>query len=405
MKINKTSMLVALLSTAALVSFAGLVSGTVAWYANTTHVSIEYSGTSVSSSQQIQIGLSFINTTVDDTDVQWTSAEATANKLTLEEYGGVKYYWAEPGRGLDSSVIVDYLGRQGFGTTVLEPVSTRDYNFGDDFTLYHCPYAFTASLDTLARQSSYCKIRFAFRILRPVSSGYTYVANKSIWLSETTAEEQHAGHPINEAVRLYFDNGETGHKFIVNPSASTSKIVGGVEQTVTQGTTRVAGLLNLDNDIFYDCDRYGQEIVYGDLVDSASFTLTDSFTEENAASLDDVNATGLDTSNENNASTFLAKHEEGNSGYLSATFTDEIEAQAKVSNWYTIAGIAPIDDELGNLSGGVYVAKTAESDNDVERIGTVDMTTFIDGWDHSVVDTQISYGFDLGLTFKVDMSS
>lgn len=391
---SKSSLLIGLLSAVSFVSFAGLVSGTVAWYANTTHVTIEYSGTSVSSSQQLQIGLYFKDPTYSFTDEECTSFE-----LTKQAIDGTVYYWTEPGSGLSDDLVTSYLGRQGYATTELEPTTTRAYAPGDVFSLYHCPTAFDAVLDKAALKSTYCVLSLAFRVLRPVAEGVSYLPNKEIWVSNATAESTADGHKIDQALRLHFDNGEAGHQFIVAPSAPVEDLE---HHAITEGETKVAGLLNLNNDGYYDCNADDEEIIYGDY-DGDSFTVTDSFTALQAASLDDVNETGLRTDVDANASTFLSKHREGTSGYLSGTFAGELNA--KTAKYYTLAGIAPNDDGYGNLDGGVYVAKTASftgEANAYKAVANVDMTVYIEGWDHAVIDTEISFGFNLGLTFQIN---
>ncbi len=396
MKFRKTSLFIGLMSVASLASFAGAMTGTIAWYANSNHVTVEYTGTSVSSSQQLQIGLYFTG------DYNFTSEERKTHELTAQDIDGTTYYWVEPGHGLTKELVTAYLGKQGYATTELEPVTTREYSPDGTFNLYKCPTAFTAEINKAALKSAYCKIQLAFRVLQPTLNSVTYRANREIWLSDATAESTADGHKIDKALRLYFNNGETGHKFVVAPSANFDDGHGG---QILQGTNKVAGLLNLNNDEYYDCDADGEEIIYGDYSGN-SFTKTTSFSAEQATGLDDVNATGLDTSKPANASTFLARHEEGMNGYLSGTFVNQLNA--KTATYYTKAKIAPTDDGYGNLSGGVYVAKTANFEggeaNSYKAVGTTDMYVYIEGWDHAVIDTEISFGFNLGLTFQINNS-
>ena len=392
MKFRKTSLFIGLMSVASLASFAGAMTGTIAWYANSNHVTVEYTGTSVSSSQQLQIGLYYKNN-----EFTFTDHEKDDHELTAQNIDGTTYYWVEPGHGLTKELVTAYLGKASYATNELEPVTTREYSPDGAFNLYKCPTAFTAEINKAALKSAYCKIQLAFRVLQPTLNSVTYRANREIWLSDATAESTADGHKIDDALRLYFDNGETGHKFVVAPSAKFEDALG---DPIEEGTNKVAGLLNLNNDEYYDCDATGKEIIYGDYTGD-SFTKTASFSSAQAADLDDVNVTG-----ESTGSTFLARHEEGMSGYLSETFVDELEA--KTATYYTKAKIKPIDDGYGNLSGGVYVAKTANFEggeaNSYKAVATTDMYVYIEGWDHAVIDTEISFGFNLGLTFQINNS-
>ena len=61
--------------------------------------------------------------------------------------------------------------------------------------------------------------------------------------------------------------------------------------------------------------------------------------------------------------------------------------------------ISPSDDGSGALTGGQPVCVTASTEDHIAR---VDFTIYLEGWDHAVIDTEISHGFNLGLQFQIN---
>ena len=54
---NRKSVVLSLSAIGLTISFTGVISGTTAWYAYATRASLSYGGTSVSNTEQLQIGL------------------------------------------------------------------------------------------------------------------------------------------------------------------------------------------------------------------------------------------------------------------------------------------------------------------------------------------------------------
>jgi len=384
MKLNGQRFLLGALGLFTAASFTGLITGTLAWYASNSRATVAYEGTSVRESEQLQIGL------VSDRDFLGLDPNNEDFKLTKETIGGEDYYWAKPGSGLSGATISAYLSLQNHATNTLEPVTSRVYNTGsvaidgtitkgDALHLYHAPKAFTPLETGDAPTNAYCAMTFAFRVWRTNAMGeMEATADQSIWITDTAAHPTDPSYKIQKALRCYFDDGRD--RFILNPGSTET----------TKGQTAVAGLLNLssrDSD-YYDYDPTlgsdHEEIIYGDYTGSA--TPVDNPTD---SELDDVNGTG-----QTDPSTFLAKHAAGTKAYTS--FAGLTLGQAE---YETLRSNAPDDDGSGHLSKGRPVCITA---NDAAKIATVDMTVWLEGWDHTVINEELSSGFNLGLQFQIN---
>ena len=190
------------------------------------------------------------------------------------------------------------------------PVTSKKYNEGEDLNLKVAPQAGHPEFENDAPNYQYAKIPFAFRVVRTDRTGANIFAKKqNIWVSNAKAIADNGANNIHKAVRVFFSgeklSGENyvANKFILNPSASASD----------QKYTNVAGLLNLNDNDYYDLypGSYGlggTEIIYGDYDGTATPTaITDD------TGYDDINGTGIT----NRTTTFTAKHRGGNNCYTS----------------------------------------------------------------------------------------
>ncbi|MBQ9458150.1 MAG: hypothetical protein IJU64_06615 [Bacilli bacterium] len=385
MKLRKAHIFSAAMVLALTASFAGAISGTVAWYASSTRVTMSYQGTSVAQSEQLQIGLvSDVDFTQDVIDAQHHVVNLG---LTHEEINGEDIYWAKAGSGLNSVAIQAYLARQGYATNELTPVSSYGYANGDNLALKKAPMAYSTEIYD-AGKTAYCKIDFVFRVIHTGATGNIYAKNENIWITDALATTGgDASHQIYRALRLHFD-GAT--KLILNP---------GVGKEALAGDTKVAGLLDLNNDGFYDYDA-SEEIVYG------RYAKTAAHPDNNPANhLTHFGAdTGLDDVNDyyvnpgrTNASTFYGKHKEGVDGYTTSDFASFVTPE--LAHYETLKSIAPTDNGAGYLTGGTPLCVTA---NDDAALAHLTMSVYLEGWDHAVIDDEISHQFNLGLQFQIN---
>ena len=363
---RKWGLLTAALISATMLTFVGSVAGSIAWFSYVTRVSLSYQGTSISASEQLQIGI------VTDEDL-------SSQGLSTEVIDTVSYAWAQPGKGLGTAAINAYLGLSGYATDELKPVSSNEYHLGNSLTLTQSLISGHAQNNTVASTDQYVHIPLAFRIIRsnetPGSANY-YAKNEKVWISDSVAEAKDAltDGDIYKSIRVHVDGDS---KFILNPSAA-----GGAS------STKVGGLLDLNDDGFYDYDEDRKEIVYG-YVTTPTAARTH-FVDE--TDFIDVNGVGNNT-----PTTFVAKHAEDTYGYTTTT-----GLAPKVAEYQTLSSIKPTDDGTGTLSGGRQICTTANNSN---AIGSATLTIYIEGWDHSVVNSEISHKFNLGLTFQINRVS
>ena len=180
------------------------------------------------------------------------------------------------------------------------------------------------------------------------------------------------------------------------------------------GETVVAGTLDLKGDgtydYAYDASRHGNyEVVYGDYGQYQNSSVTPQYNDNAYAvpdenyQLDDVNSTHKAVDNDNNASTFLAKHADN-------VFVADYEHMSlKTAKYDTLSTIAPVTSQTtGHYLewSGKPVARTDdvanETTNNADLIAYCNLTIYLEGWDHAIIDEVISASFNLGLQFEVD---
>lgn len=359
-----------ILGAGSFLSFAGALASTVAWYAYSSNAQIAFNGTSVAKTEQLQVGIKTDIEFTDELVEQYGLTEVTIG----EDEDSIRYVFAAPGMGLDSTIIKYYLSETGYAGITLVPVSSQSYSLDDDLKLYTSPKSGDNILGKEAQSDWYCKLPLAFRVIKNNSD--IFVKEQNIWLTDATCVADGEGE-IFKSVRTHFDNGNS--KFILNPTE-----LGSSRSTV------VGGLLDLNEDGYYDSSSLfdsvtGDEIIYGQYSGNPERT----FNEEDS-DIVDINNTG----NSDEITTFTAKHRRNNNIYSSYEGITFEEAE-----YYAMEDIAPLHAANGMLSGGIPITTTS---NDDAAIADVTLTVYIEGWDHSVIDNQIGYGFDLGLTFEIN---
>ncbi len=399
----------ALLSATTFIAFGGALAGTLAWYSYATRASLSYGGTSVYSTEQLQMGLrtendlSLVDGDIEDyfdldsslstSNINYYTVKSSVNdtnyyqmveKTSVDADGKTKvderYWFTLPGTGLGSDEIDGYLKKvsTSYAKTLI-PVTTRSFENNDssEFKLYSSPAKGEDDRGEAA-DYSYSKIPFAFRV---VSSNGEYKKNQNVWIVDVN--EKISTESATKALRLYFE-GESNILF--NPSSKTD------------GSTTVAGLLDLDKDGYYDVKNFsyetgnGTEYIYG-LFDNQPNADT-TFDSDMSGHASDVNS--YYDSSEDEAkmepNSFYAKHKQGDKGFTSLPSDLPVAKYAGTNTVYP-------NDNAGSLTKGSVLSKT--SDDDL-AIGTLDMTIYMEGWDHGVIDKYCEYQFDLGLTFQIN---
>ena len=377
MKSNKrTSLFLVGISLTTFMSFVGVTTGTLAWYAYSTRISMSYTGTSVATTEQLQIG-------IDDPHGYITDSVVAANHYERDENDIV---WAPAGVGFTANVISNYLANKG-GITMLiggtqyanclTPVTSKEraLNSTDDISLYAAPTAGREANNNAANAKYYSVIPFAFRI---IDSNENYLGNKKVWISDAKALTSGSAR-IHESLRIFArDPNVTSRTYLLNPSSENS------------GSNAVAGMLDLDGNGYYDRvydngeDKY-YEIIYGK--NSYSGTPAYSYLSDDSL-LDDINETAA-----SEATTFYAKHQGG------TYTTDYDDLTINRAYYYGYEDARPeVDTTDGSFINGLPITIT----DNTTKIGYSTLTIYLEGWDHSVIDQALGYQFSLGITFEID---
>lgn len=408
-KINPLKLAIAVLGFSTVASLVGSISGTIAWYAYSTRALISYTGTSVQSTTQLQIGIK------SDVAVDFTTNSELIEDVTFIEdlyYDEINdpghthklyknhYYFMKVGSGgMPAAVINDYLSTKGYATNVLEPLSSYQYNTGENINLRNRPTTNRPDLvPTAAEKTKYVEIPFVFRVLASNTTTVTYVEGHDIFISGAQAvaapnlEGSTAGNEIHNSIRLYIDR-TNGDNFIFNPSSTTD------------GFDKVAGVLNLtgggSGNQFYDFDNdpssptFMQEYLYGDYEWKEGKNWENSLLEPLAQSsgLVDINGTG----NETVETTFTSRHYKGVKyfGNLNDCITPHY------ANYLGSNTVFPQRNNQGEYQGNYAVCRTGGES--AHYFGLFNMKIYLEGWDHSVIDSQLQNKFYLGLTFEINL--
>ena len=371
-----------------LATFVGSISGSLAWWAYSTRVSVSYQGTSVSTSEQLQIGLKLDASKFTDEEIEEIGLEEDTSLAA----GGYRYVFSKAGGGLPAGTITKYLEAEGvYATNELSPVTSGTYATGSSgFGLKESLIAGHQNNTNSAALSKYVRIPFVFRIIKlnAISESDKYAGGREIFLSNVQAEASasNATAKVQNALRVYMNNGVAGEQFILNPSS--------VETEEEYMHTTVAGALDLNKDGYYDYDSSQTEIMYGYYSGTASHLIANAPTPTVLSDLNNVGASSEELADLSNFTTFLAAHGAGRTYYQDYDGLTLGTAQYK-----SLAQIKP-DDTKPKLEGGTPLCVTASSGNYLAELET---TIWLEGWDHNVIDSEKSHQFNLGLQFVIDL--
>lgn len=392
MKASRVNLIVVSLACLTVVSLAGSSLGTLAWYAYSTRATMAYTGTAVRKTEQLQIGLLW-----GDAEKAADTTFETTYKVTKEVIGDHSYYFMPAGVGFSSTAINYYLSKFGHATNELPPVTSRTYTSGD-LTLWESPtYTYNNSFSEAA-PIRYVELPFVFRVLTNSGTGVEgtndgSVANANIWLTDALAQTE-GEKDVANSLRVHVHNyseANASKQFILNPTA------------VSSGNTVVAGLLDLNNDGYYDfkeIDGHYTELVYGDrtVPDPYSYTTFDADDEVSFADINDTGA-GNVTYDAEKRTTFYGRHHAAVKG-----FTTLNDITRNTAHYLSFEDIRPTEND-GVFTGDYPMAKTSveeDSEGNLTAIGRADLTIWLEGWDHSIVDSNIGARFNLGLQFEID---
>ena len=407
MKRSKINFALTFVTTAVIVSVIGSVAGTLAWYAYATRATLSFSGTSAYASERVRIGIHDTNHYLfNNENIANLRSYANHNELELDEDRLI--IWGKEGEGLTGDIIATYLDASPYATSELPPVTSLSREINDRLTtLYKAPFALDNTKHA-APKNYYTLLPLCFEVLD--SNGDT-VDGHDVWLTGFSAIDVSQPQGLKYAIRTYFENKYAIAQHTLPEEQRAEHIenqydyflVNPTDESAQTGSTVVAGTLDLKGDGTYDYD-FGtmKEIVYGDYTGEVTYS-TDPFEAPTENPLDDVNHT-----NKTKASTFLAAHEPG---VYKADLSSVTLNRAKYD---TLATIHPNEGDGGYYSGGKPVTRTAEDkiivndsdpqniEYDIEYIGYTDLTIYLEGWDHAIINEVISASFNLGLQFEVN---
>ena len=390
--INPLKLVIGVLGLSSVAALVGSISGTLAWYAYSTRALVSYTGTSVQSTTQLQIGIK------SDIPINFTSNASLIEDVTFEGDSNHYYFMRVGSGGMPAAVINDYLSTKGYATNILEPLSSYGYNTGETINLRNRPVTNKPNDEaTPAEITKYVDIPFVFRVLSGKSTSLSYVSDHDIFLSNATAiaapnlEGNTDGNDIHNSIRLYIER-SNGDNYILNPSSSTN------------GRDKVAGVLNLTGGSngygCYDYDNdpssptYMQEFLYGDYEWKEGKNWANSLSEplDYDSGIIDINGTG----NSSFETTFTSRHRRG------VKYFSDLDSciTPHYANYLGTNTVFPQKNAQGQFVGNYAVCTTGNATENY--LGTFNMKIYLEGWDFSVVDSQIQNKFYLGLQFEIN---
>lgn len=367
-------------------SVVGSTVGTLAWYAYNTKVTAAYQGTSVAKTEQLQVGL------VDDYSAEYgwhlSDSYIASHSLTKEVVSATRHIvWAHAGAGLAAQVIEEFVKNSAYENNSLSPLSSRGYEEDGTFNLYNqiqksttIDYHDNPVVATFKRE--YVQIPFAFKV---TSQTGVVQADRNVWITDVETKALTAGKKTDKAIRAFFENVSTNKSFLLNPSSTS----------LAAGSTRIAGVLDLNGDGWYDYDlNTNKEIVYGqyddDELTNGHISWSDTpYVPGEPYEVDDVNNVG-----DNTPSTFVAKHKEG------VYVADYTNLEYTTAYYDTLNTIKPVlDNATGQYveDSGKPVATTNSS-----GIGFTNLTIYLEGWDFATVNSIIDTQFNFGIQFQIN---
>jgi len=372
-KDKKLSLRLGILAGLVSISLIGATAGSLAWYAYSRVVTFSFIGTSVSSSSLLSVGLIDEDECFDSTDLAtWDLAYETVEKGSED----VTVIFSKSRNGFEVNALRKYLTHYEYAVDRLYPVTSkgRAIDATGELQLFKAPESTETSFANRAPHSNYVYLPFVFKV---DSDNTDYVVNKNIWITDSVVQAQRS---IEDSIRVYVDG---QNKFLMKPFDTENRT----------GSTKVGGLLDLDGDGYYDYNSStNTEYCYGSFGSAPTISDSGYPNDEAHNQLVDINETGANT-----ASTFLAKHRPG---VLYATSFPN--PGPDLAYYYSYGKVKPSVDGNGNYvsnaNGGLAVARTG-ADN---GYAFADFTIYIEGWDHSIIDSNAGYDFNLGLTFEVD---
>ena len=369
---------------------AGAATGTYAWYAYQKDVEVDFVGTTIKASTEIQVGLR------SETHLPNLEQEYRLGEITWEENVQVSssdpkryvIYWV---RGNYLTDILKSFQREiNSAQGILNPITAGKYKAGwaeDTVNHIEATNTWTGFKKTptnkfgewkyegfVEDKSDYFYLPLVFRVInneRQANGDPIYLGDQEVFLTSFITEDLNyrTGNVVDlaRAVRCKVDypaEGNTSRNYIFDPNVTTDY------------NLKVGGLLNLNFDRFYDSFQ-GKEIAYGEWENEPVYAAE-------PVSVDDE-------IHYDDCTTFTANHQIG-----------KIPIDMSQSHPCTCE-IKSRDIALDTAyTPGKGIAKT----DTFTKYGYVDLSIYLEGWDSNIDNT--NSGEDgpksaLGHTFQVDL--
>lgn len=381
--VTRANLIIAVMTGFTFAGFASAITGTLAWYAYSTRITISLTGTAVRSSVQLELGI------VDNDDYFSNEEISTYNLTRVDESDGNSIVWNKSAAGLTSEMINAYLANSIYSTNELSPVTTLGRSGAEALNLYAAPECSSRSgedrIHDDAKTKDYVQIPFAFKVL---NSQEFCVPHKSIWITDTVVAAERY---LEKAIRVFVDDITSDTRYLFRPDSDVNE---------DPGATTVAGLLDLNGDGWYDYNAnnrkeflYGDIDVIGDLDYDVARVDPTGFIDENDTD---------DTSQlEEDKTTFYSRHYSNTRSPILTNVT------YKTAAYETKKTVYPSINGVGDYTGGKPVTMTSGNlDSPIGEsytyIGYSTLTIFIEGWDHSIIDSVVGAHFYLGLQFEIN---
>ena len=373
-KEKKLSLRLGLLAGISSMALLATTAGSLAWYAYSRTVALTFVGTSI-------VGTSSLNIGLVDNDNYFSTEDLTTYSLEREQATeGTEtnsIVWSKSRNGFPILALRHYLEQSPHAVDKLHPVTTRSRAIDStaDLDLRRSPEPSETDFSHQAAFESYSVLPLAFRVL---DENRQYVAGKNIWLTDTDVD---ASQDVDNSVRVFIDGAS---KMLIKPADKENHV----------GETKVGGLLAISNTQYYDRDGDNREYYYGEFESTPVYASTGypDDVEHNVL----VNVNGVEDTSQQ--TTFLAKH------YPGSFVPDIATAVPKVQEYYGVGKVKPSVDSNGRFfvdtehENGMPIAVTSNT----SKIGYAKFTIFVEGWDHSIIDQNNGYAFDLALQFEID---
>ncbi len=330
-------------STLLSIALTGITCGSFAWFAYTSRAEIQqFKGVTIGVNE-LEMGI------ISDVELD----EADSHHLIKDEtYPNQTIYWLD-GHKMEPEDLNYVLSMNGYATNTLYATTTKKYSNGEDFGLFSTPKMYESS-QGVAEKEEYIHLSLVFRCKDFIEE--TYISDENIYLSQVKLNVLSQGSNIHEAIRVYTDN-TIDNKHLINPSSSDD------------GSTDVGGALDLNGDGFYDVDYFGNndhERIYGQVKESHY---------KNSPETDDTIIFP------DQRTSFHAGHKAGT---------------------YALESCIPETADYEGMYGFRNKRKSVTTTNSLtDNLAYLDLSIFVEGWDLSVIDSEIGLPFSMELKFEV----